>query len=58
MSDRKRKLDVGAEDGPAAKAANMPATPQINPYTGRPYSARYYDILSKRTGTLNRQAAF
>ena len=54
--DRKRKLDVlglGAEDD--ATGVNVTVTPPasqqaLNPYTGRPYSAKYYDILSKRKG--------
>jgi hypothetical protein len=30
----------------------------INPYTGKNYSKRYYDILEKRTGVgLQRQTA-
>lgn len=51
-SDRKRKLELS--DGPAAKRADgssvtMPAVPQANPYTGKPYSRHYYDLLSKRS---------
>ncbi|KAL6765945.1 DEAH-box nuclear pre-mRNA splicing factor [Haematococcus lacustris] len=43
-SDRKRKLDVGdTRDG-------RDSAPHVNPYTGRPYSTRYYDILEKRKG--------
>ena len=26
------------------------ANPSLNPYTGRPYTQKYYDILSKRLG--------
>ena len=40
----KRKLDVGAADSAAKRGGG------VNPYTGAPYSQRYYDILSKRTG--------
>jgi pre-mRNA-splicing factor ATP-dependent RNA helicase DHX15/PRP43 len=47
MSDRKRKLDVGASDEPAEARAN---TPTVNPYNGKVYSQRYYDILNKRVG--------
>jgi len=36
----KRKLDVPDAGRPSG----------MNPYTGRPYSQRYYDILSKRVG--------
>ena len=46
MSDRKRKLDVFSGDAPAS--TNGVAT--VNPYTGRPYSQKYYDILQKRKG--------
>ena len=44
--ERKRKLDVLEGNGAIA----LPSQPSINPYTGRPYSSRYYDILSKRKG--------
>jgi len=39
--DRKRKLDVGSESQ---------AQRGTNPYTGAPYSQKYYDILKKRVG--------
>ena len=45
MADRKRKLDVFQTEPPAQ---NGVAT--ANPYTGRPYSQKYYDILAKRKG--------
>ncbi len=59
--ERKRKLELDAEDDgrkrshanastTGAANGNAPATPQINPYTGRAYSQRYYDILEKRQG--------
>ena len=44
--DRKRKLDVAGladEDSGAAYGG-------VNPYTGRQYSSKYYQILSKRKG--------
>jgi pre-mRNA-splicing factor ATP-dependent RNA helicase DHX15/PRP43 len=41
---RKRKIDLG-EEPPAKKS---PPASNINPYTGRPYSAKYYEILEKR----------
>ena len=57
--DRKRKLDVSQDDA-SKRAANghggvgsvMPGQAALNPYTGRPYSGRYYEILSKRQGQL------
>lgn len=41
MSERKRKLDVDLRDKETAKKTT-------NPYTGRPYSQKYYNILEKR----------
>uniref|UniRef100_A0A7S0QYN8 RNA helicase n=1 Tax=Cryptomonas curvata TaxID=233186 RepID=A0A7S0QYN8_9CRYP len=40
MVDRKRKIEI---DDPAD-----PSRPKINPFNGRPFSARYYSILEKR----------
>jgi hypothetical protein len=54
MGDRKRKLDVFTSDAPSS--TNGAAT--VNPYTGRPYSQKYYDILQKRKGAVHRTAAF
>lgn len=55
--DRKRKLDVLEQDaGKRFHAANGSAVPgqaSLNPYTGRPYSGRYYEILSKRKGRVD-----
>lgn len=53
--ERKRKLEV--DDMPSKKqetaaVAYVDPTGGINPYTGKPYSKRYYDILQKRTGEL------
>ncbi len=49
--ERKRKLDVLAVGNGAVA---LPSQPSINPYTGRPYSSRYYDILAKRKGGWQR----
>lgn len=56
--DRKRKLEVSEQDAvkrfhAANGAIAMPGQSTLNPYTGRPYSARYYEILSKRKGRLD-----
>ena len=56
MSERKRRFEDmgpaapgGSGGGPAAAApATVMASPTTNPYTGRPYSQRYHDILAKR----------
>jgi hypothetical protein len=53
MAERKRKLDIADES--AAKRPDMAAS--INPYTGKNYSQRYYDILEKRTGVGRKQQA-
>lgn len=45
MSDRKRKLDLADEPGPSGYGA---AGGGINPFTGRPYTQRYFDIMAKR----------
>eukprot|EP01027_Heterolobosea_sp_BB2_P007010 GEZU01010492.1.p1 GENE.GEZU01010492.1~~GEZU01010492.1.p1 ORF type:complete len:707 (+),score=219.73 GEZU01010492.1:172-2292(+) len=46
MSKRKTVVDLG-DIAPTTKNPRM-ADAGINPYTGRPYSAKYYDILEKR----------
>jgi hypothetical protein len=57
--ERKRKLEVydGQPQAPVNGGAygQQTAAPPagdngINPYTGRPYSQRYYQILSTRQG--------
>jgi hypothetical protein len=48
-ADRKRKLDI---EEPAGAAVRPRLDGGINPYTGRAYSQRYYDILDKRKGGL------
>lgn len=48
MSDRKRKLDVFT--GEVQTQQNGSASSLINPYTGRPYSQQYHNILEKRKG--------
>lgn len=40
----KRALDLGEAD------PTGPARATVNPYTGRPYTQKYYDILEKREG--------
>ena len=52
MAERKRKLEV--DDSPSAKKQELvpedDPTGGINPYTGKPYSSTYYEILRKRKG--------
>ena len=48
MSDRKRRIDLGDQAALAEERAN----PGVNPFTGRQYSQKYYDILTKRLGEL------
>ena len=56
MVEGKRTLEV--YDGQPAARGHIPTAPAygiptVNPHTGRPYSAKYYDILSKRRGALS-----
>lgn len=46
MAERKRKIDVGG-NGTAETIKKQQR--DVNPWTGIPYSQRYYDILEKRT---------
>ncbi|EIE24006.1 P-loop containing nucleoside triphosphate hydrolase protein [Coccomyxa subellipsoidea C-169] len=46
MGDRKRKLDVFTGENGAQQNGNG----LINPFTGRPYSQQYLNILQKRKG--------
>lgn len=49
--ERKRKLslfDVVDEANGSDKTKLNGGGPAANPYTGRPYSAKYYEILEKR----------
>jgi len=49
--ERKRKIEI-LEDGLAQKSGASPedGDQTVNPYTGRPYTKRYYDILAGRKG--------
>jgi hypothetical protein len=51
MTERKRKLQV-FEDGGGINGG-APQQPRVNPYNGRPYSNKYYEILEKRKGEKN-----
>lgn len=44
--DRKRKLDVAG----LSSEENGAQFGGVNPYTGRQYSSKYYQILAKRKG--------
>ena len=50
--DRKRRIDLSGDNGAGAsfkkKSYNHNET-ELNPWTGAPYSARYYSILETRT---------
>ncbi|KAK3242293.1 hypothetical protein CYMTET_48013 [Cymbomonas tetramitiformis] len=48
MGERKRKLSLFDEGPPPAPVVASTAQATINPYTGRPFSQRYFDILEKR----------
>lgn len=47
--DRKRKLELPEEPSSSKKMADE-AGPSTSPFTGRPYSQRYYQILGTRKG--------
>lgn len=46
--ERKRKLDIDGSAINGTFAAPTPDNGDVNPYTGRPFTQRYYDILSTR----------
>lgn len=59
--ERKHKLDVYEQDASkrfkglngashGGVGSTIPGQAALNPYTGRPYSGRYYEILAKRKG--------
>jgi pre-mRNA-splicing factor ATP-dependent RNA helicase DHX15/PRP43 len=53
MSERKRKLDVGWDVSSSSQAAPVSASSvdsSVNPWTGRPYTQQYLNILEKRKG--------
>lgn len=47
MSEPKKRIRL-EETTSTSNIANSDGNSNINPYTGQPYSSRYYDILSKR----------
>lgn len=57
MSERKRKLDLDDAADAKREKATVSGGPDmddpsggVNPYTGKAYSQKYYEILSKRRG--------
>jgi len=51
--ERKRKLDLPTElenNNTQNKHTGNEGGSAVNPYTGRPYTSRYYDILAGRKG--------
>lgn len=56
--ERKRKLEVyeapampaGVPPADGVGPSGAPEEPSVNPYNGRPYSQRYYQILAGRKG--------
>ena len=49
MSKRKNDEVVPADDAPPRKIVE-PKQVLLNPYTGQPYTPRYYDLLKRRLG--------
>lgn len=48
-SERKRKLSLfDVVDDSALKGTKSNGVSTVNPYSNRPYSARYYEIFDKR----------
>ena len=54
--DRKRKLEIFQPVGEANQDNGPPVegTAEVNPYTGLPYSNRYFEILKGRKGANKR----
>ena len=48
--ERKRKLDVGTDNGFSPEPDTKQVKATVNPYTGVPYSQKYHAILDKRQG--------
>lgn len=48
LMDRKRRVDLGELDSPSKKGRAQPSGDDLSPWTGRPYSAKYYSILETR----------
>lgn len=53
--ERKRKLDVGTENGSSQEPDTKQVRATVNPYTGVPYSQKYHAILDKRQGAVFRE---
>ena len=49
MSKRPSDSLVAADDAPPRKIVE-PKQVLLNPYTGQPYTPRYYDLLKRRLG--------
>jgi pre-mRNA-splicing factor ATP-dependent RNA helicase DHX15/PRP43 len=47
MGDRKRRIDIEGAEGKKSRSGAV--NDDINPWTGEPFSARYYSILATRT---------
>jgi hypothetical protein len=58
--ERKRKLDIFQSAQPGGTCGVEPAAAadgSLNPYTGRSYSSRYFEILAGRQGKKSMNAA-
>lgn len=55
--ERKRKLEINGSTSTEKRRENVEGeaaaeNSSINPYTGRPYSKRYFEILDGRKGVF------
>lgn len=48
MADRRRKIELGTSNGDDSSGTTKRNKQDVNPWTGAPFSQKYYEILEKR----------